>query len=97
MTSNNDLFGMLQAEDKLDGTNYPMWSYMMKHVLVAKQLWNIVVDVDKQPASPTTQPIVIDPTTSSGTVAMPSPPTQEQLRWDGKDAQAHALIALSVK
>ena len=97
MTSNNDLFGMLQAEDKLDGTNYPMWSFMMKHDLVAKQLWNLVVDVDKQPASPTTQPIVIDPTTSSGTVAMPSPPTQEQLRWDGKDAQAYAFIALSVK
>ena len=24
-------------------------------------------------------------------------PTAEQARWDGKDAQAHALIALSVK
>ena len=24
-------------------------------------------------------------------------PTVEQARWDGKDAQAHALIALSVK
>ena len=83
MASNNDLFGMLQAEDKLDGTSYP--------------LWNIVVDVDTRPAGRTTQPIGIDPTTSSGTVAMPSPPTQEQLRWDGKDAQAYAFIALSVK
>ena len=46
MAGNHDLFGMLQAKDKLDGTNYPMWSYMMKHVLVAKQLWNIVADVD---------------------------------------------------
>ena len=25
------------------------------------------------------------------------PPTAEQSRWDGKDAQAHALLALSVK
>jgi hypothetical protein len=96
MASNNDLFGMLQAEDKLDGTNYLMCSYMMKHILIAKQLWNIVVDVYKRPASYTAQLIVIDPTNFLGTVAMPSP-TQEQLRWDEKDAQAHALIALSVK
>ena len=34
----NDLFGMLLVEDKLDGTNYPMWAYMMKHVLAAKNL-----------------------------------------------------------
>ena len=26
-----------------------------------------------------------------------TPATQEQKRWDGRDAQAHALIALSVK
>ena len=49
MGSNNDLFGMLLADYKLDGINYSMWSYMMKHVLVAKQLWNIVADVDKRP------------------------------------------------
>ena len=98
MANNGDLFGMLQAEDKLDGTNYPMWSYMMKHVLVAKQLWNIVVDVDRRPAGPTTsQSTITDTGSSSSTVTSSTPPTQEQLRWDGKDAQAHALIALSVK
>ena len=37
MTRNNDFFGMLQAKDKLGGTNYPIWSYMVKHVLVAKK------------------------------------------------------------
>ena len=31
-----DVFGLLSAEDMLDGTNYPLWSYMMRHVLVAK-------------------------------------------------------------
>ena len=55
MANNNDLFGMHQAKDKLDGTNHPMWSYIMKHVLVAKQLWNIVVDVDWRPTGPTSQ------------------------------------------
>ena len=37
-----DVFGMLSAKDKLDGTNYPLWSYMMRHVLVDKGFWGIV-------------------------------------------------------
>lgn len=94
MASNNDLFGMLQSEDKLDGTNYPMWSYMMKHVLVVKQLWNIVADVNKRPDGSTSN--VTDASSSSSVVSSPSPPTQDQLRWDGKDSQAHALSALSL-
>ncbi|MCO5554452.1 hypothetical protein L7F22_007982 [Adiantum nelumboides] len=50
MSSNNgDLFGMLSAEDKLDGTNYPMWAYMMKHVLVAKNLWLYVCGEESRP------------------------------------------------
>ena len=40
--ADNDVFHMLAAEDKLDGTNYPLWAYMMRHVLVAKGLWTIV-------------------------------------------------------
>ena len=36
--ADNDVFRMLAAEDKLDGTNYPLWAYMMRHVLVAKGL-----------------------------------------------------------
>ena len=46
MADNNDVFRMLAAEHKLDGTNYPLWAYMMRHVLVAKGLWNIVKGVD---------------------------------------------------
>lgn len=38
MADNNAVFRMLAAEDKLDGTNYPLWAYMMCHVLVAKGL-----------------------------------------------------------
>ena len=44
---------MLAAEDKLDGNNYPMWAYMMHHVLVAKGVWTIVQGNDKQPTSVT--------------------------------------------
>ena len=49
MADNNDVFRMLAAEDKLDGTNHPLWAYMMRHVLVAKGLWNIVQEVDVRP------------------------------------------------
>jgi hypothetical protein len=42
MVESSDVFRMLAVEDKLDGTNYPLWAYMMRHVLVAKGLWNIV-------------------------------------------------------
>ena len=65
---------------------------------LAKQLWNIVADVDKRPGgSSSTQSGVVDASSSSTSASTPSPPTQEQTKWDGKDAQAHALIALSVK
>ena len=96
MSDNNDVFCMLATEDKLDGTNYPLWAYMMRHVLVAKGVWNVVAGNDVRPLSRT------DNATSAGTVEdeagtstmVEPPPSQEQRRWDGRDAQAHALIAL---
>ena len=40
----------MSAEDKLDGdNNYPLWAYMMQHVLVAKGVWNIVQGLDVCP------------------------------------------------
>ena len=44
--SENDVFRMLTADDKLDGNNYPLWAYMMCHVLVSKGFWNIVQGFD---------------------------------------------------
>ena len=105
MADNNDVFRMLAAEDKLDGTNYPLWAYMMRHVLVAKGLWNIVQGVDVRPivvgnaanaAEICDVEDVAGSSTAAATIRAP-PPTAEQSRWDGKDAQAHALLALSVK
>ena len=49
MLDNNDIFYMLDMEDKLGGTSYPLWSYVMCHVLVAKGVWNMVVDIDLHP------------------------------------------------
>ncbi|MCO5591423.1 hypothetical protein L7F22_045406 [Adiantum nelumboides] len=47
MVDNNiDVFKMFAAEDRLDGDNYPMWAYMMQHVLVSKGVWNIVQGID---------------------------------------------------
>ena len=45
MAESNDVFLMLAVEDKLDGTKYPLSAYMMRHVLVAKGLWNVVQGV----------------------------------------------------
>lgn len=44
MADSSDVFKMLSLdEDKLEGLdNYPMWAYMMQHVLVSKGLFNIV-------------------------------------------------------
>ena len=53
MLDNNDIFCMLVVGDKLDGTNYPLESYMICHVLVAKGLWNIIAGIDVCPRSRT--------------------------------------------
>ena len=98
MAEQTNLFGMLNTEDKLDGTIYPMWAYMMKYILVAKQLWDIVIGSDERPAS-SSSPNSPSP---SGTIDANNASTTTQqstsleLKWDGKDA-AHALIASSVK
>ena len=75
---------------------------MMWHVLVAKGLWDVVQGVEKCPIIESTNDDGIDsvedvnhPTHAH--VAVSIVPNVEQLRWDGKDAQAHALIALFVK
>ena len=50
--NNNDVFCMLSVDDKLDGDNkYPLWVYMMQHVLVSKGVWNIVQGLDVCPGS----------------------------------------------
>ena len=105
MADNNDVFRMLAAEDKLDGTNYPLWAYMMHHVLVGKGLWNIVHGVDVHPivvgnlANAGDTSSVEDAAGSSSSVApvRVPPPTADQSHCDGKDVQAHALLALSIK
>ena len=51
MANNNDVFRMLGADNKLGGTKYSLWAYMMYHVLVAKGLWKIVARIEFWPAS----------------------------------------------
>ena len=109
MSENSDLFRMLSAEDKLDGNNYPMWAYMMHHVLVAKGFWDmqgfkvrpgsVVVDSGtfEDGAGFNTVAAIVGAAGLGTSRAAAVLPTAEQGRWDGRDAQAHALIALSVK
>lgn len=104
----NDLFGMLLVEDKLDGTNYPLWTYLMKHVLVAKNLWLYVYGNEQRPLSAATAAFSSqagssdDDGATSGdsshvSTAVQGRPTRDQLCWDARDAQTHALIALSCR
>ena len=102
MADNDDVFRMLAAEDKLDGTNYSLWEYMMRHVLLAKGLWNIVAGIEFQPPSRQDRDAFVEDGTdgSCRDVAPPvaeTPATQELKRWNSRVAQTHALIALSVK
>ena len=79
MSDNNDVFRMLATEDKLDGTNYPLWAYMMRHVSVAKGLWNVVASNDVRPLSRTNDAasvgIVED---KAGTSTMMEPPPSQE-------------------
>ena len=110
MAEKSDLSRMLPAEYKLDGNNYPMWAYMMHHVLVAKGFWNIVQGFDERPGSVGADSDIVEDGAGSSTFAAivgaigfgtscatAVLPTAEQSHWDGRDAQAHALIALLVK
>ncbi|RYA57259.1 DUF4219 domain-containing protein, partial [Enterobacter cloacae complex sp. CH23B] len=93
--NNTDVFKMFAAEDRLDGDNYPMWAYMMQHVLVSKGVWNIVQGIDVRPGSEDVGDVAgLAARIAAVRVVLP---TAEQARWDVKDVQAHALIALSVK
>ena len=38
----NEVLGVLTQEDKLDVTNYSLWSFMVRNLLVAKGLWDYV-------------------------------------------------------
>ena len=71
MVENNDLFRMLSTEDKLDGNNYPMWAYMMHHVLVAKGFWNIVQGFDVRPGSMGADSGTVEDGVGSRTIATP--------------------------
>ena len=86
MAEQTNLFGMLNTEDKLDGTIYPMWAYMMKYILVAKQLWDIVIRFDEFPTSSSSPNSPSPSGTSDANNAssfIPQQPTSSQLKWDG--------------
>ncbi|MCO5553165.1 hypothetical protein L7F22_006686 [Adiantum nelumboides] len=81
---------------------------MMQHVLVSKRLANIVQGIDLHPGFVDTGSIedvarfstgasvVCSTTTATASVRVVLP-TAEQICWDLKDSQAHAMIALSIK
>ena len=48
-TNSNEVFGILTQEDKLDGTNYSLWSFMVRNILIAKGLWDYVTSDEVRP------------------------------------------------
>ncbi|MCO5580502.1 hypothetical protein L7F22_034370 [Adiantum nelumboides] len=92
--NNTDVFKMFAIEDRLDGDNYPMWTYMMQHILVSKGVCNIVMGIDVRPRFEDIGEIEDVVGLAAVRAILPTP---EQARWDVKDAQAHALIVLSIK
>ena len=64
-----------------------MWSYMMKHVLVAKNVWQYVCGNEVRPPSPLAAPVdgevlPADPPAGSSCRTLASMP--EQQRWESK-------------
>ncbi|MCO5550514.1 hypothetical protein L7F22_004001 [Adiantum nelumboides] len=98
---------MLSSEFRLDeNNNYPIWAYMMQHVLVSKGVLNIVQGIDVHSHSVDARFIedVVGSSTGAGVVRSTTAasvrvvlPTTEQIHWDNKDSQAHAIIALFTK
>lgn len=85
-------FGTLTEADKLDRSNYALWSFMLRNILVGKGLWDIVSgDEVRRVTSPGTP-------SSQGSISSSSHPlTEEQRKFDCRNAQALSLISLSVK
>ncbi|MCO5586536.1 hypothetical protein L7F22_040477 [Adiantum nelumboides] len=89
---------MFAAKDILDGDNYPMWAYMMQHVLMSKGVWIIVKCIDVRPGSEDVDEVedVVGLAKRIADVRFVLP-IAEQACCKVKDVQAHALIVLSVK
>ena len=86
-STDKDIFGVITNEDKLDGTNYSLWSFLVRNVLVAKGLWDYVSgdEVRLVTVAPGT-PACGEGRGAQVAVAGPAGPTPEQKRWDTKDA-----------
>ncbi|KAI5070677.1 hypothetical protein GOP47_0015020 [Adiantum capillus-veneris] len=71
---------------------------MMRYVLVSKGVWNIVQGIDVRSGSKDVDDVedVVGLASRIAAIRVVLL-TAEQARWDVNDAQAHALIALSVK
>ena len=85
-------FGTLTEANKLDGSNYALWSFMLRNILVGKGLWDIVSGDEIRPMTTQGTP------SSQGSVASSSHPLfEEQRKFNRCNAQALSLISLSVK
>ena len=71
----------------LDGSNYRSWSFSMKMLLKARELWDVIEDE--------TPNVRTRESTSEGTPEAPQP--QHDAAWRRKDQLALSSIVLSLK
>ena len=84
------VFGALSKEDKLDGTNYSLWSFMVCNILISRDLWSFVSGDELRPGN-------VAPATPGRAPLIHPPLTAEQKRWDSRDALALSAISLTCK
>ena len=86
-TNSNEVFGVLTQEDKLDGTNNSLWSFMVRNLLVAKGLWDYVTDDEERIGNVAlnTSPQGVARDRRQAQVAASAAPIAKQKRWSSCD------------
>ena len=78
----SESFGTITEGDKLEGSNYALWSFMLRNILVGKGLWDIVSGDETRPGSAASS-------SSSSITSSSTAPTlallEEQRRFDRRN------------
>ena len=88
-STSNAVFNTLVKEDKFDGTNYSLWSFMVQEILVFRYFYSHVTGGDD------VRPGNVAPATPGRAPSTLPPPKIDQKRWNSKDALS-LLVANSL-
>ena len=98
-TNSNKVFAVLTQEYQLDGTNYSLWRFMVRNLLVAKGLQDYVTSDEERPSNvtPNTPAQGVARGKGQAQAVAPTAPTTKQKRWYSHDAHALSVIFISIK